>query len=293
MWKEMEPPRVEKLTQALAKRFSEMEAAPHDRALKQRRCDVLDKAVKHGTFRTCEWASAVCKETNTEYRVNGKHTSTMFAEMNGSLPKGKRIIVERYECDTLEDVASLYATFDTRISLRSTGDINRLFAAAHKDLAPLPVKVVNVAVSGMSYATWGEQYYSQQAEDRAALMLSNPKFVVWMSEILHGESSCRHLYRGPAAAAMFLTFNKAQQHATDFWTLVRDASGKTPKDPDRVLNRFLLDVTVASGRGLIDGKKAAPNREVFVKCLHAWNAHRTGTKTKLAYYADAPIPAVK
>ena len=39
--------------------------------------------------------------------------------------------------------------------------------------------------------------------------------------------------------------------------------------------------------------KAAPDREFYVKCIHAWNAWRRNETTNLNYYADADVPAIK
>lgn len=291
-WKMVGKPATHKVTHALAERYATMEPAPGDRFLKSSRVDYLTNAATGGHFRTCEWASAHCKETGKTYRVNGKHTSTAFAAMNGSLPKDIHVIAEHYECDTLEDVAKLYATFDTRNSIRTTSDINRSFAAGIEDLASIGPDIINVCVTGMSMATWGSgEHRNVGAEVRANLLNQSPDFVLWVANTIGNKSEkTRHVFRGAVVAAMFQTWQKAKKDATAFWGLVLDGSGPSHTSPDRVLHKFLLTSRV---RILARAGTAAPidNRALMAKCLHAWNAWRRNTTTDLKYHASAKMPA--
>src|SRR5689334_994497 len=133
-WKMIGEPKTRKLTRALAEEFSGMTPAPHDRPLNSTRCGIIRKALELGKFRTCEWAKAHCAQTKQTYRINGKHTSTTLCQMNGEFPNKLSVIVEEYECETLEDVAALYCTFDTRSSARTTGDINLIYSACCDEL---------------------------------------------------------------------------------------------------------------------------------------------------------------
>src|SRR4051812_22803639 len=109
-WKLTGRPKTQKVTKALAKAFVDMEAAPHDRPLSERRLQVYEKLLYMGEFRPVTWASAYCVETGETYRVNGKHTSIMLSGLE-VLPDFF-VTIEEYECDTLQDVAKLYSTFD-------------------------------------------------------------------------------------------------------------------------------------------------------------------------------------
>lgn len=292
MWTLIEGPKVLKVTPALIRRFAEMEPCPKDRPKKPPILAVVRKALEAGTFRTCEWASATCQETGREYRVNGKHTSSVMADMIGRLPD-LFVVVSKFDCPTLQDLADLYATFDVRTSTRTTGDINRIYAASHPDLAALPAKVINTAVTGMAQNLWECSYATRPPEERALLMLEHTNFVLFAHAIWREpeKENSDHLVRGPVAAAMARTFFKCPKAANVFWRLVRDANTGDPRSPDRVLHKYLTTHSVSMGHGIKSRKSAAAAREIFVKCIHGWNAWRRGESTSLKYHPDAKTPA--
>lgn len=303
MWTQIEGPKIVKATHALAKRFHEMDAAPSDRPVKPRIIESIRRCVEEGTFRTCEWASVYCKETKKEYRVNGKHTSTVLSGMNGQSPH-PNVVLSRFECDKVEDVARLYSTFDTRLSVRSTGDINRIYAASNPELAHIRSGIITACVYGMSYAMWGEAYQSKLADERAELLLTNVEFVKFVDRLTdvpgrRGKVArgFDHIKRGPVFAVMFRTFEKSKSDSKKFWEEVRDETGADPEMPTRVLAKWLRGVSVrgTNGRGLLGKVKKDTTlpRDMFVKCIHAWNAWRTNSATDLKYYPKADIPDIK
>jgi len=171
-------PKTHKVTKALAKQFAEMEPAPHDRLLSERRLQVYQRLFAEGTFRPCTWAMAHCKNTGEVYRVNGKHTSIMLSGLE-NLPE-YYVTVEEYDCDTLEDVARLYATFDSKMMSRTTNDINMSFASTVRELVGISRKTINVAVGGMSYHIWQGGFGNHQPAERAELLLEHTPFVQWL-----------------------------------------------------------------------------------------------------------------
>jgi len=289
-------PRTEKVTQGLAMKFRDMDPVPHDRPLNPKRVEAYRKMLAAGLFRPVQWATVHCNETQATYRVNGKHTSSLFAEYE-DLPQPVHATIEHYHCDDIDDVARLYATFDSRTQVRTTNDINRAFAAVDPDLAEIPTKIINLCVTAISYYKHGDTYAQVPAAERAESLLDeyNKTFVNWVHEVLGSSASdaTRLLWRSPVVSAMYATHQKSKRDANEFWLAVRDGTGATPKKPDRVLNRFLLGKTVNSGAQATRRKRdsvAAP-REMYVKCLHAWNAWRRDTTTDLKYHAQAKIPS--
>ncbi len=135
-WKLISKPQTVRVTKKIAKEFAEMDPAPHDRPLSERRLQVYQRIFTDGGFRPCTWAKAICEETNGIYRVNGKHTSTFLSGLE-TLPE-YYVTIEDYQCDTLEDVARLYATFDSKMQSRTASDINMSFAATIPELRELP-----------------------------------------------------------------------------------------------------------------------------------------------------------
>ena len=300
-WKLIDKPKTQKVTKALAKTFAEMDPAPHDRDLSERRLQVYEKLLAAGQFLPVTWASALCEETGGLYRVNGKHTSVMLSGMD-KLPEFFATI-EEYECETLEDVAKLYATFDSGMQSRTARDIYMSFAATMPELKEASDKTITAAIVGISYVKYDLDSRRTTPAERAELILDNAEFVMWLQLLLAGGPTVKdsgvegrskmkamHLYRKPVVAAMYQTWSKVKGDALAFWSAVRDETGPTPASPARKLSRYLLTSNL---KGNDYGRvKTAGNREQFVKCIHAWNAWRKGESTDLRYYADVKVPAI-
>jgi hypothetical protein len=292
-----ERPKNVRVTKALATEFRDMTPAPADRELSQQRIEAYRKAIEIGIFRpTVDWCSAYCEETKSQYRVNGKHTSTLLSSLD-SIPSEMTACISEYRCETMDDVAKLYATFDTNEQMRRAGDIYRIFAAIDPTTSSLSSRVVSLCVSGVAFRSYESRYTnSTTAAGRAEYLLDGTvrQFASWLSDIV-GKKGSRHVHRVPAVAAMFATWSKCRKDATEFWTAIIEETGLSPTLPDRKLAKYLITHTVNSGRGASRNAvstRAAP-REVYVKCLIAWNAYRAGATTDLKFYPHAKTPAVK
>jgi hypothetical protein len=290
-WSLIDKPRTVRVTKSLAKEFAEMEAPPHDRPLSERRMMIYRRMFNDGLFRPVTWAKCLCKDINATYRINGKHTSILLSSME-SIPEFY-VTIESYQADDLEDVARLYSTFDTQVQLRTARDINRSFAASVAELRDMPANIINVAVTGISYARNLEMTYSLTPAERAELLLDHVEFVVWLHDIISIQTvSPKFLHRGAVVSAMLMTYDKNHKAATEFWTAVRDETGQTPDLPDRKLAKWLSQFNVNFGGGAQKPRtRKAENKEFLARALHAWNAWRKGKSTELRYYPDAEIPA--
>jgi hypothetical protein len=296
-WKQIEKPRTVIASKALVKEFAEMEPAPYDRPLSERRLQVYERILRNGEFRTVIWASAVCVETGAVYRVNGKHTAVLLSKQD-PLPEF-HVTVERYQCDRLSDVAKLYNTFDSNLSSRTVSDINAAFAATLPEIRGVPHRMVNLAVGAVASAKWSEGELRRiPPAERAEELVDNTDFVLWLHSFLpavSGSGPHRHIVRLPVVQAMYSTFRKAKNDSDKFWRAVKEEDAPDRDDPSRVLARYLVRVAMGGGRvsGLKEGKKLVTGREIYVKCLHAWNAWRKGETTALNYHPKSPVPAVK
>lgn len=292
-WELRGTPKTIKVTKKLATEWAELPTIQEDRPISERRLDVYRRALKEGTFRPVTWAKAYCQETDQEYRVNGKHTSRLLSSVDLKDYGDQYVVIEEYDCETIEDVAKLYATFDSRVQLRTASDINRSFAASIPELADVKTKVINVCVGGLAMAANPSQPTIGTAAEKAERLFDHSEFVLFVSGLLGGERvSTRHLLRGPVVAAMATTYWKAKGPAAEFWTAVRDETGTKPSLPDRKLAKLLTTSGIGLGLGTRKpGRLQMTQRECYVKCIHAWNAWRRSESTDLKYYADAKIPA--
>ena len=288
MWTIIDGPKVKKVTRSLVDQFVTMPGCPNDRPFKQRLLDLHTKSVATGVMRSPEWASTFCEETNTEYRVNGKHTSFVFSKLD-PLPD-LCVFITKYSCPTLTDVAELYATFDNKISLRSSNDIYRAFCNHNPELSALSDKRRSVIAGGYSLHLVPEGGSSTTAEKRAEVFLNHPEFCIWAASIVEGKDSA-FLHRGAVVGSMFRMWLKSHAACREFWKLVK--SGETPlvSAADRVLQRYLLSASVNNGNGPATGKKVVGSREMMARCIIAWNAWRKGEQTILKYHAASKMPA--
>lgn len=295
-WKMSEKPRTILANPSLIKEFVEMEPAPYDRPLSERRLQIYERILAAGSFRPVVWASAVCYETNCTYRVNGKHTSHLLAAKT-PVPEFY-VTIERWKCDTLKDVAALYGTYDSNLASRTANDINHSFASAIPELRNVPGKLINMTVSAAAHLKWDESTLRKvpQAE-RAEELVERVHFVGWLRDIVTNtdtnkkQNSAAFIMRTPVVCAMMATYDRALNVAKEFWVQVRDESHPDRDHPSRVLARFLVR-SVMAGANVKSSKNITTNREMFVKCLHAWNAYRSGETTSLQYHSKAPIPKV-
>jgi hypothetical protein len=290
-WELKERPSTQKVTGKLAAEFAEMEAAHVDRALSERRLQVYRKVREEGGFRPVTWARAFCKETGETYRVNGKHTSTLFAD--GKMLDGIYVTIEDYVCDTLEDVAKLYATFDSATQSRTTTDINRSFAAVIPELAHIDGRSLSLIVSALSFSPTGDGQVRGTPAERAEALFDNVELSLWLHQYVVRSGSARFnpLARVPVVAAMIGSYHRSKSAAKEFWDAVRDETGARPDLPDRKLAKFLATTVSHTANSDKSSRFRIKAREYFIRCLKAWNAWRKGEPTDLKYFADAKIPA--
>lgn len=298
-WKMSEKPRTVLASKSLIEEFIEMEPAPYDRPLSERRMMVYERILRAGNFRVVTWASAHCLETNCTYRVNGKHTSLMLSKLD-KLPEFY-VTLERYTCDTLKDVGKLYNTFDSSLSSRTTSDINAAFASTIAELKDIPLRLINLTVAASAYLKWTDNELRRVSPaEKAEQLMDRTGFVHWLRKVIPGISFkssntlTKHLLRGPVAAAMMSTYDKAPRIAEQFWVMVRDESSPDRDDATRILARFLVRAALASGDARHGPeKKMVGFQEMYVKCIRAWNSFRTGEPTTLQYRAKDPLPKVE
>ena len=88
----------------------------------------LDGIIANDEFRSPEWASCEVKDTGLTYRVNGKHTGFCLSKLTveGNLPKVD-VIVTEFSCQTMQEAAKLYSTFDPSQSAKRAVDIYRIY----------------------------------------------------------------------------------------------------------------------------------------------------------------------
>lgn len=301
-WELRGTPKTLKVTTKLAKEWSELTSAYTDRPLSERRLMAYRKMVEQAGFRPVTWAKAYCTEVKEWFRVNGKHTSTLFASIDLSKVQDLYVTIEEYTCESLDDLARLYSTFDSRLQSRSSGDVYRSFAAVIPELKDLPHRFIQDVVSGLNMWANPTSPSKDSAPEKAERLFDEVEFALWLMPLLHtnaskadvtDKGSAKPLRRAAVIGAIRATYAKNRAEAMKFWTAVRDETGAQPNLPDRKLAKYLSTMSVARGgeAGYKPARMRASDREFYVKCLHAWNAWRKGEATNLTYHPEAKLPS--
>jgi hypothetical protein len=294
MFKLVQEPKRVRLTKRFVKEFKELPPCPGNRRLDKRRLRSLREAEKRGELRPPEWAWALCRQTGDKYKLNGNHTTELFLELPASKLKEHSAIMSGYVCDTLEDVAKLYGTFDPRSSARTQGDLSQAVASSDELLAGLPQYFRNCLVAGLGYHREGVSEKANgklTAMERSVLLLEDRDFISWVFRLLSTADNDRYLLRRAVVAAMYETYRVAGKVvANKFWTKVKDGSDPNSKSPTRLLQMYLLRHSV-SLNARSSTRNATP-REMYCKCVAAWNAFRKKAPTDLRYHPDSPLPKV-
>lgn len=291
-------------TDQLLSEFSALERTTMERPLSRPRLEYLRRELAAGHIVSPpRWAFAYCKHNGRRYRLNGQHTSTVFAEV----PEGQRpkVVYESYECDTLEDVAMLFQNFDPRESVRSAGDVTRAVFASFPELDDYPVRLGQALVGGIQMAKLARKEWAEGTQqdtktnargltsgDKAKAAAEYPGFAAWLQAGFGSNAAMRVVGRAPVVAAMLLTREADQETAERFWLAVRDGSDPRPGCASRRLREYLQEVRLTSGSSRTT-RNYAGQREILAKSLQAWRAHLDGSdNVRLSYRDTSLLPKV-
>lgn len=257
------------------------------RKIKPRHLKMLCDEIEAGNFLTGSIAIAILTyDGNRQVLVNGQHQLTAVVKT------GIPIVVsyEEYKCSTPNELSELYRRFDNHAA-RTLSDV--LFPEAAALGLEWKQRVVELVVSA---AAIKENVQHSAKIDKVSLLKKYIKEGSFINHIITAGRSARFMRRQSVALAMMETWLVSKPDAESFWIAVRDGANLPIDSPALKLRNFLLNtVTGRCGkftqRG-IASTDIASNKEIYVKCIHAWNAYRRGTNTNLSYHANAAIPKV-
>jgi hypothetical protein len=258
------------LTPDLAADFSKMSASTSERDLKPSRMDYLKDAVLSGTAISFSWARAKIASTGEIYRVNGHHSSTMLAALNGQFPEGLKVHIDDYEVNDKLSLGLLFRQFDSRLSSRSIDDISGAYQGLQPDLVGIRKKIGRQALEG---AIW----YKKNIVGNP-VPTGDDRFDLFDDQSLHPfiqmvEGVCSIKtpeFSPPVMGAMYGTWDREPKWAEQFWIDVAKQGGDNPTNhPSATLDAWLVDA--------LQRKTDKPKQtEVYRACAIAWNAHRHG-----------------
>jgi len=269
------------LTHGLAKKFKNMAAWKGERNLNFARIAYLLESIPiiHLPFM---WITVHVKALGMLYRLNGQHTSHIFAERPKLIAPEMRVLVIHYECADLTEVAVLYASLDSRMSTRTSADVNRSLSGGHPRLEVLPDALINVCASGLRMSIRDVlDHKNLTVIDSGELIYHNIDFIVdFAAELLpsRGEDY-KHLWRAPVLFAIHQTYRVDPEAAKEFWTVVRDGSSLKKHVVPNVLRDYLR--ATALGGTTVRSTRVNSRFEMAGKQINMWNIWRKNSRRLL------------
>ena len=281
---------IERFTPTFAKKLLEYNDYVAQRNLSSPKVDYLTNKMRTGDFTFASIAIATTTD-GRKHIMNGQHQLNTVVQ-TGIAQDGvlHEFILEGKEGEP--ELANIFAQYDTSGS-RTGAQVAWAFGAAYK-IQSLGKSCVSRCASALAWIEWGDTYHRKSKDERARLLQkARPacKFVGHAAFNGHDADST-HIQRVPVMAAMMRTFEVDAADAEKFWGDVRDGQMLKVNSPQLKIRDWLRRHGVGAVRNssaAIPGGKAC-YKEVYDRCLQAWNAYRKGGDTSLRYYADKPSP---
>lgn len=270
--------KTETLTPELAASFKAMTPSPTERQFDPARAKMLREKAEAGQLINFNWALA--KLGDKIYRMNGQHSASMLADLNGKFPEGLKVHLDTYEVDSPDGLALLFRQFDWRKGGRTPTDVSGAYQGLYPELRDVPRSTAKLAAEG---AAWYEKKVeglpAPSGDDVYTLFgkKSLHSFIKWIGEVF--SSKTPELRRQTIVAAMYGTFDKNEAEARKFWMEVsRGGVEYEDNHPTTALDTFLKSVYEEKKKWSL-----GPGN-LYQASIYAWNAYREGkTLTSVKY----------
>lgn len=264
------------LTPELAQQFQSMPAAPVERGLNPRRVKHLHDRAESGLLTSFNWAKVELPDGSV-LRMNGQHSSTMLAELNGSFPNGLYVHIDTYKVDDEDGMAVLFRQFDARESGRSAADVAGAYQCLYPEVADVPRAAAKLAIEGVCYHTRVIEGLPTPSGDDRYVIFNRPAlygFINYVGDTVGMKQP--EMKKEQIIAAMYATHCINEIASREFWNIVsRGGDELNPDHPASVLSCWLQQ---AKSREI---EPAPKPMHFYQACIHAWNAFRTGSECKI------------
>lgn len=262
------------ITPLLAENYIKLNTFSSQRYISEKHVQVLSNKMKQGRFRIGSLAVAIdqCNGFKKEKRVlmNGQH------QLHAVMSSGQTIevLLEKYICKKPQELSELFRQFDNHY-MRSISSMIKVEADVL--MLDVPLNIASLVVSAVAYLK-GEEDKDRKVE----LLQHNIREANFINEIIRKKDKpSDHLRRKVVVAAMINTFRVDEDISKKFWKSVRDGEMLRRKMPQFYLREFLLNATMSYR----DPKKIrVTDREMYYKCVKAWNHFRNNKQIKTVYY---------
>ena len=229
---------------------------------------LIKRAIEEKTFRTGEISTGLLKENNhpsEHLLLNGQHQLTAVKETGITIPA----LIEEIECENMDDVATLYATFDQG---------GRIFS----DLI-----VPKGKAAGISWPDWfqklilvgglykdGRQHWDKQKKVECfnEYIPSGICLFEWLQFNGNVErKNWPHLAKRAIFATFIIAIEEDKITAKNFVIQLISGANLDQMSASKILRDFLIALP----------NKKIHERDIFLKCKKAWNAFKEGKTTDL------------
>jgi hypothetical protein len=284
--------KVKPFTHQLAKWYLALNSLPGERPIGDEHVEKLFGELDRGSFLGELSVIATGKVGNTIYQLNGRHTCTAMLKYNGK--RSYEITHLQYELPTLEKAGELYAKFDPNWAGRTFPHILRAWLRTHGFGEDYGMRLMTLFCSAATFDFVGKNPFGMKKViglDKVELIKKYPTILRAVLEIIgDNQKSSAHLRKLPVMCAIFQTVKKSERAAKMFWIAVRDGENLSKQEPAKKLETYLRENTFNRGMAAVCPKRKAGFREMYAKCIHAWNAYRNGSTTDMKFYPNAKLP---
>jgi hypothetical protein len=171
----------------------------------------------------------------------------------------------------------LYREIDSPVGVREVKHIYKIVAeTVGGSWQKTPDHVRRLAIAAIGYDRHGSDVRKLTLRERSDLMWLNSQKIAAFFTNVCAPFQARHMMKEPVFCAMLKTWRVDSKEAAAFWTDVRDANMIAMSNPAHILHDWLL----SNARRSPDGTRVVivSWSEVYDRCIHAWNNHRTGSK---------------
>lgn len=280
---------IETVTPTDAEKYLQINTHEGQRVLNRETVEQYKRKLTDGRFHV--GSVAVWNDNGHSELMDGQHQCTACVE--SGIPF--KAVVQRFtpeKGDGKSAKASIFAQFNVDRSrsasqvawnVASTGGIGHM----SRKCIGLCATALSCMQSGKAGAGSTEKL---SKDERAELLLKHKKECEFVNEVAFS-ATYRHMWRSAVVQAMIaIKRTVGEERAKEFWVRVADGEMLQKSSPIYALREFLKNVSV---RGFTGKSANTTPREMYVKCIHAWNAHVSGKNTTLKYFKDSAVPNIK
>lgn len=230
---------------------------------------------------TIQFLWAAVDLNGTRYRINGGHSSYIFAHWPDDEPyppARARLVI--YRVESITQAAELWSKFDSTRSARTDNENLKSLAATDPLFATIGIRQLKVAQGAVITGATANfmALRGLSPAQRFERMRGHSDFIQWFCRGLAVTEKGKYFLRIGVAAAIFGTWKIDAEDAMTFWEQVRDGTDPDPSSATRVLQHRLIVTHVKDGQGA-KHKGALPAGEYYKLCVWIWNRWRDGHLT--------------